>query len=72
MLEWVEDGTLLFGGHWNANADRAGSAAGAPIDVTSVDAQESFLGFRVPEPAAGLLAVAAVTTLAALRRRTHR
>jgi sulfatase modifying factor 1 len=70
VLEWLEDSTALFGSHWSSTA--ANAAAGATLDVATPDAQEDFLGFRVPEPSSGAIALAALATLAALRRRSAR
>ena len=71
VLEWHEDSLDLMGGHWNLGVNRTSRLAN-PVSVSDMDAQQNFLGFRVPEPSAGLLATSALATLAALRRRRQR
>ncbi len=70
VVEWLEDTLGLRGGHWNLPGARTQSDA-APVTVANADAQENFLGFRVPEPRSGLLALAALSVIAALRRRVR-
>jgi formylglycine-generating enzyme required for sulfatase activity len=68
VLEWNEDSLDLMGGHWGTPASSTDRQA-TPVSIAGQGDQENFLGFRIPEPSASLLAMAAMATLASLRGR---